>query len=118
MTIKASQCPVDHSEDPELVQSFYRTVRSYALPRFPNITVKTVHRCSHHLTGDVFSRAGNKPSRRLKFITDISPTRLNSGLKVPNRPNRHAQYISSCATHFLIAMWDADAKVIVDRRVG
>ena len=55
MTIKASssQCPVDHSEDPELVQSFYRTVRSYALPRFPNIAVKTVHRWQQHLTGAV-----------------------------------------------------------------
>ena len=76
MTIKASQCPVDHSEDPELVQSFYRTVRCYALPRFPNITVKTVHRCSHHLTRDVFSRAGNKPSRILKFIMDVAPTTI------------------------------------------
>ena len=58
MTIKASssQCPVDHSEDPELVQSFYRTVRSYALPRFPNIAVKTVHRWQQHLTGAVPDR--------------------------------------------------------------
>ena len=37
-------CPVDHSKDPEIVQTFYKLVKTYTLPKLPNITLKTVHR--------------------------------------------------------------------------
>ena len=95
MTIKASssQCPVDHSEDPELVQSFYRTVRSYALPRFPNIAVKTVHRWQQHLTGTV-SRlvlcTALSVSQSVFTITEKAPTRAFSWLKATTSAIRQA----------------------------
>ena len=37
-------CPIDHSDDPELVRSFYRTVKGYSLPNIHNVTLQTVHR--------------------------------------------------------------------------
>ena len=37
-------CPVDHSKDPEIIQTFYRLVKTYTLPKLPNVTLKTVHR--------------------------------------------------------------------------
>ena len=37
-------CPVDHSKDPEIIQTFYKLVKTYTLPKLPNVTLKTVHR--------------------------------------------------------------------------
>ena len=39
-------CPVDHSKDQEIVQTFYKLVKTYTLPKLPNINLKTVHRCA------------------------------------------------------------------------
>merc|ERR1719154_1052011 len=38
-------CPVDHSQDPPLVKTFYKTVRKYSLPLPGDSSVHTVHRC-------------------------------------------------------------------------
>ena len=37
-------CPVDHSKDPEIIQTFYKLVKTYTLPKLSNVTLKTVHR--------------------------------------------------------------------------
>ena len=37
-------CPVDHSQDQEILQTFYKLVKTYTLPKLPNVTLKTVHR--------------------------------------------------------------------------
>ena len=37
-------CPVDHSKDPEIIKTFYKLVKTYTLPKLPNVTLKTVHR--------------------------------------------------------------------------
>jgi len=48
-------CPIDHSEDPDLVRSFYRTVKCYCLPKIPNVTLHTVHRCNLDEIGSVLN---------------------------------------------------------------
>ena len=37
--------PVDHTQDPEIIQAFYKLVKSFTLPKLPNVTLRTVHRC-------------------------------------------------------------------------
>ena len=53
-------CPIDHSDDPELVRSFYRTVKGYSLPNIHNVTLQTVHRWF-------------KPRKLWKLCTMIGP---------------------------------------------
>jgi len=48
-------CPIDHSDDPDLVRSFYRTVKCYCLPKIPNVTLQTVHRCNLNEIGSVLN---------------------------------------------------------------
>ena len=38
------ECPIDHTDDPDMIKRYYRTVSSYTLPRVDNINVLTVHR--------------------------------------------------------------------------
>ena len=45
MTVgSSSSCPVDHTQDPEIIQAFYKLVKSFTLPKLPNVTLRTVHR--------------------------------------------------------------------------
>merc|ERR1712130_305794 len=38
-------CPIDHTGDPPLVESFYKLVKRYSLPFPGDVVVNTVHRC-------------------------------------------------------------------------
>merc|ERR1719288_314728 len=59
MTVKySSSCPVDHSQDADIVQNFYKTIRSYSLPRIPNVTLQTIHRCNLNEIGPVLNSTG------------------------------------------------------------
>ena len=44
MDTNKAWCPVDHSQDQEIIQTFYKQVRTYTLPKLPNVTLRTVHR--------------------------------------------------------------------------
>ena len=69
MTVRySSSCPVDHSQDADIVQNFYKTIRSYSLPKIPNVTLQTVHRYEQKTLIKFLSEKREALKKRMDFF--------------------------------------------------
>lgn len=105
--------PYNPCQDQEIVQTFYKLVKTYTLPKLPNVTLKTVHRCLGNKMSNCQAQVHNlKPkSRGLSQTINISCLKVRpnyrSNVQVfsewdrprPDRRERGGGWGHSCGDH-------------------